>query len=64
MRNKILAIAVLAAATGLPLAHAQYIIVEEGVTTGVVGPGVGIISSEIRPRFRQYVIEERIRPTP
>ncbi|HEX7789720.1 MAG TPA: DUF1236 domain-containing protein [Afipia sp.] len=62
MRNPILAAALLASATALPLAaHAQQrIIVEEGVTTGLAGPGVGIISDDERPRFRRYIVEERV----
>lgn len=60
MRNPLLAAALLATATAMPLAaHAQQrIIVEEGVTTGLAGPG--IISDDERPRFRQYIVEERV----
>lgn len=62
MRTPILAASLLAAATALPLAaHAQQrIIVEEGVTTGLAGPGVGIIANDERPRFRQYIVQERV----
>ena len=62
MRNPLLAAALLATATAMPLAaHAQQrIIVEEGVTTGLAGPGIGIISDDERPRFRQYIVEERV----
>lgn len=62
MRNPLLAAALLATATAMPLAaHAQQrIIVEEGVTTGLVGPGVGIIAEDERPRFRQYIVQERV----
>jgi hypothetical protein len=62
MRNPILAVALLASATAMPLtAHAQQrIIVEEGVTTGLGGPGVGIIDEDERPRFRRYIVEERV----
>ncbi|MCR6732927.1 MAG: DUF1236 domain-containing protein [Afipia sp.] len=62
MRNPLLAAALLAAATAMPLAaHAQQrIIVEEGVTTGFAGPGAGIISEDERPRFRQYIVQERV----
>jgi hypothetical protein len=62
MRNPVLAALLLAGATALPVAaHAQQrIIVEEGVTTGLSGPGVGIIDDDVRPRFRQYIVEERI----
>ncbi|MBV5270682.1 MAG: DUF1236 domain-containing protein [Afipia sp.] len=62
MCNPLLAAALLAAATAMPLAaHAQQrIIVEEGVTTGFAGPGAGIISEDERPRFRQYIVQERV----
>jgi hypothetical protein len=62
MRNPLLAAALLATATAMPLAAQaqQRVIVEEGVTTGLVGPGVGIISEDERPRFRQYIVEERV----
>jgi hypothetical protein len=62
MRTPLLAAALLTAATALPLAaHAQQrIIVEEGATTGLVGPGVGIITEDERPRFRQYIVQERV----
>lgn len=62
MRNPLLAAALLTAATAMPFAaHAQQrIIVEEGVTTGLAGPGVGIISEDERPRFRQYIVQERV----
>jgi hypothetical protein len=62
MRNPILAVALLASATAMPLAaHAQQrIIVEDGVTTGLAGPGVGIIDEDERPRFRRYIVEERV----
>ena len=61
MRNPLLAAALLATATAMPLsAEAQQrIIVEEGVTTGLA-PGVGIITEDERPRFRQYIVEERV----
>jgi hypothetical protein len=62
MRKPILAIALLASAAAMPLAaHAQQrIIVDEGVTTGLSGPGVGIINEDERPRFRRYIVEERV----
>ena len=62
MRHPLFAAALLASATALPFAaHAQQrIIVEDRVTTGLAGPGVGIISDEERPRFRQYIVEERV----
>lgn len=62
MRTSIFALAVLAGTAVLPLsAHAQQrIIVEEGATTGLSGPNVGIISEVERPRFRRYIVEERV----
>ena len=62
MRNPLLAAALLATATAMPLAAQaqQRIIVDEGVTTGLAGPGVGIISEDERPRFRQYIVQERV----
>lgn len=61
MRKPLLAAALLATATAMPLAAQaqQRIIVEEGVTTGLA-PGVGIIAEDERPRFRQYIVQERI----
>lgn len=61
MRNPILA-ALVAASTAMPLAAQaqQRIIVEEGVTTGLSGPGIGIINDDERPRFRRYIVEERV----
>ena len=62
MRTPVLAALLLAGATALPVAAQaqQRIIVEEGVTTGLSGPGVGIISEDVVPSFRRYVVEERI----
>lgn len=62
MRNPLLAAALLATAAAMPLtAQAQQrIIVEEGVTTGLSGPGVGVITEDERPRFRQYIVQERV----
>ncbi len=63
MRNPLLAAVLLATATAMPLAvHAQQrIIVEEGVTTGLApAPGIGVITEEERPRFRQYIVQERV----
>ena len=62
MRNPLLAAALLATSTAMPLAAQaqQRIIVEEGVTTGLACPGVGIISEDERPRFRQYIVQERV----
>jgi hypothetical protein len=62
MRKSVLALAILAGTAAMPLtAHAQQrVIVEEGVTTGLGGPSVGIIPDDARPRFRRYVVEERV----
>jgi hypothetical protein len=62
MRTPVLAALLLAGATALPVAAnaQQRIIVEEGVTTGLSGPGVGVISEEVVPSFRRYVVEERV----
>lgn len=63
MRKKILALAVLAAATVPVGAQAQQrVIVEEGVTTGLAGVpvGGGVIAGPQQPRFRQYIVEERV----
>ncbi len=63
MRNRLLALAVLAAATLPVSAQAQQrVIVEEGVTTGLAGVpvGGGIIAEPQRPRFRQYIVEEQV----
>ncbi len=62
MRKSVLALAILAGAAALPLtAHAQQrIIVEDGTTVGLSGPGVGIIPDDERPRFRRYIVEERV----
>ncbi|MEA2953972.1 MAG: hypothetical protein QOJ96_3492 [Alphaproteobacteria bacterium] len=58
MRNRILAIATIAAAIGAPLAA------QAQGTVGVVREGVivdsGGIAVEQRPAFREYVIRERV----
>src|SRR5215813_10352492 len=65
MRNRILAVATIAAAIALPVA-AQAQGQGYGYTTGVVrGPPVVVdesagIAVEQRPAFREYVIRERI----
>jgi hypothetical protein len=53
MRNKILAIAAVAAAIGVPAAFAQ-----RDVTVGVA-PAEGIAAAQ-RPAFREYVIREKV----
>lgn len=68
MRNRILAIAAVAATIGTPIlgtivpAEAQ-----SGITTGVVrGPGVAVeenapgIAVEEQPAFREYIVRERV----
>lgn len=61
MRKTFFMLAALAGATVMPLgANAQQrVIVEEGVTTGL-GDGAGVISQTELPRFRQYIVEERV----
>lgn len=71
MRTNIITIAVIAAALGAPLsAYAQDGYVRQGVTTGstgtrvivdsATGEVVGTINDEQRPRFREYVVQERV----
>ena len=62
MRHSLFAATLLAGIAASPFAaHAQQrIIVEEGVTTGLAGPGVGIIAEDERPHFRQYIVQERV----
>jgi len=59
MRQSALVLAVLAGTAGLPaLAQAQdRIIVREGATTGMVVEG---ISPDVRPRFREYLVQENV----
>lgn len=62
MRKSILALAVLTGVAAMPLAAQaqQRVIVEEGVTTGIGGATIGVIQEDQRPRFRQYIVEERV----
>ncbi|MBI3699322.1 MAG: DUF1236 domain-containing protein [Afipia sp.] len=62
MRKSVLALAVLAGFAAMPAAAnaQQRVIVEEGTTVGIGGPAVGIIPDDARPRFRRYVVEERL----
>ena len=62
MRNKILAIAVIAGALGAPIAAQA----QSEITTGVVRGGTVIVNDtdgiavDQRPAFREYVIRERV----
>ena len=68
MRNRILAIAAVAATIGVPMAaQAQGVIAQGEVTTGVVrdrtvivNDGTAGIAVDQRPAFREYVIRERV----
>jgi Protein of unknown function (DUF1236) len=57
MRNRILAIAALAAAIGAPVAAQA----QSEITTGavIVGDDVGIAVDQ-RPAFREYIVRERV----
>jgi len=60
MRKGIIALAVLAGAAAIPAAaNAQGVIVREGETVGVVDDTVGI-ADDLRPRFREYVVQENV----
>ena len=60
MRKTFILAAALAGTALMPLtANAQAVIVQDGTTVGVAG-GVGIIGDAERPRFRQYIVEERV----
>jgi hypothetical protein len=57
MRNRILAIAAIAAAIGAPVA----VQAQSEITTGVVrGGGVEGIAIDQRPAFREYIVRERV----
>lgn len=61
MRNRILALATIAAAIGSPLAAQA----QSGVTVGrapAVIDGGPTIAVEHRPAFREYVVEQRVPP--
>ena len=62
MRKSVLTLAILAGTAAMPFtAQAQQrVIVEEGLTTGLGGPAVGIIPDDARPRFHRYIVEERV----
>ncbi len=60
-RKSAFAFILLASAAALPtLASAQAVIVEDrGVTTGVATDDIGI-ADDLRPRFREYVVQENV----
>ena len=68
MRSRILAIAAVAGAIGLPMAaQAQGVVTQGEITTGVVrdrtvivNDGAAGIAIDQRPAFREYVIRERV----
>jgi Protein of unknown function (DUF1236) len=65
MRNRILAIAVIAGALTAPIAaQAQSdtvgVVRGSGVTTGVVVDDVDGIAVDQRPAFREYIVRERV----
>jgi hypothetical protein len=62
MRNRILAIAVIAGAMAAPIAAQAQTVITTGVAgdrTVVVGEHEGIIADQ-RPAFREYVVRERV----
>src|SRR5471032_2444404 len=63
MRNRILAIAAIAAAIGAPMAAQA----QSEITTGVVREGPVIVNDDVegiaiehRPAFREYIVRERV----
>jgi Protein of unknown function (DUF1236) len=62
MRNRILAIAAIAAAIGAPVAAQA----QSEITTGVVRGGTAVINDDFgiavdqRPAFREYIVRERV----
>jgi hypothetical protein len=63
MRNRILAIAAVAATIGVPMAAQAQGEVTTGVGRGRPGignDGAAVIAADQRPAFRQYVIRERV----
>ncbi len=60
-RKSAFAFILLAGAAALPtIANAQAVIVEDrGVTTGVATDDIGI-ADDLRPRFREYVVQENV----
>jgi hypothetical protein len=62
MRNRILAIAAIAAVVGAPVAAQA----QSDITTGVVRGGAVIVNDDVgiavdqRPAFREYIIRERV----
>src|SRR5262245_18437071 len=63
MRNRILAIAAIAAAVGAPIAAQAQSDMTTGAVRGqtvVVDPDAGGIAVDQRPAFREYIIRERV----
>jgi len=61
MRKGMIALAVLAGVAAIPaVANAQAVIVSDGETVGVVADDSVGIADDLRPRFRQYVVEENV----
>jgi hypothetical protein len=63
MRNKILAIAAVAAAIGTPLAAQAQTEITTGVVRGgtvIMNDDVGGITVDQRPAFREYIVRERV----
>lgn len=60
-RHSAFAFILLAGAAALPtMASAQAVIVEDrGVTTGLAADDIGI-ADDLRPRFREYVVQENV----
>jgi hypothetical protein len=63
MRNRILAIAAIAAAIGAPIAVQAQSEITTGVVRGgtvIVNDGVEGIAVDQRPAFREYIVRERV----
>jgi Protein of unknown function (DUF1236) len=62
MRNRLLAIAAIAAAVGAPLAAQAQGVVTTGVARGpvIVTEDVDGIAVDQRPAFREYIVRERV----
>ncbi|MBY0382744.1 MAG: DUF1236 domain-containing protein [Xanthobacteraceae bacterium] len=61
MRKEMIALAVLAGVAAIPaIANAQAVIVRDGETVGVVADDSFGITDDLRPRFREYVVQENV----